>query len=169
MNGLSKLGAAAFALAAGVIALDQAVKYWVLHVVRLQTDQTLQLFGPFHLTGVWNQGVSFGLFRADHDLVRWALALFSVIVALVLASWVRRTQRPLFAVAVGLVMGGAIGNVIDRIRFGAVTDFIDISRLFYFPWVFNVADSAITIGIILLLLDMLRQEGQERAARGDAA
>ena len=68
------------------------------------------------------------------------------------------------------VLGGAIGNVIDRIRFGAVADFIDVSRL-YFPWVFNVADSAISIGIGLLLIDMLRQDGHERAAKAaeDAA
>ena len=76
----------------------------------------------------------------------------------------------IIAVAVGLVLGGAIGNVIDRIRFGAVADFIDVSRL-YFPWVFNVADSAISIGIGLLLIDMLRQDGHERAAKAaeDAA
>jgi signal peptidase II len=78
-----------------------------------------------------------------------------------LAVWVRATERPLFAVAVGLVMGGAVGNVIDRIRFGAVTDFIDASAL-HFPWIFNIADSAITIGICLLLLDMLRQDNQTR-------
>jgi signal peptidase II len=171
MSGLSKLGGAAFALAAAILVADQAVKHWILQVLQLQEGQTVQLFGPFHLTGVWNQGVSFGLLKANHDLVRWALALFSVVVSLVLASWVRKTSRPLFAVAVGLVMGGAIGNVIDRIRFGAVADFIDISRLFYFPWVFNVADSAITVGIVLLLIDMLRQESQERAGKpsGDAA
>ncbi len=80
----------------------------------------------------------------------------------------------MFAVAVGLVMGGAVGNVIDRIRFGAVADFVDVSRL-YFPWVFNLADSAISVGICLLLLDMLRQDGRERTERsakavgGDAA
>ncbi len=65
-------------------------------------------------------------------------------------------------------MGGAVGNVIDRIRFGAVADFVDVSRIGFFPWVFNVADSAITVGICLLLLDMLRQDGRERqsARRG---
>ena len=72
--------------------------------------------------------------------------------AAALAVWVRRTDRLVLAVAVGLIMGGAVGNVIDRVRFGAVTDFLDFSRL-WFPWVFNVADSAITIGVILLLWD----------------
>jgi signal peptidase II len=122
---------------------------------------------------VWNQGVSFGFLQARHDLVRWLLAAFSIGVAVTLGVWVRKAARPLFAMAVGLVMGGAVGNVIDRIRFGAVADFVDVSRL-YFPWVFNLADSAISVGICLLLLDMAIQDGRERGktakpAGGDAA
>jgi signal peptidase II len=171
MTGITKLGGMALALAVAVVIADQAVKYWILEVLRLQAGQSIPVFGPVRLTGVWNPGVSFGFLQAQHDLVRWALAVFSILVALMLAVWVRRTERPLFAVAVGLVMGGAVGNVVDRIRFGAVTDFVDVSQL-YFPWVFNVADSAISIGICLLLLDMLRQDGRERAAKavgGDAS
>ena len=164
MKGITKLGWMALVLAALVVVADQAVKHWILEVLRLGEGQTVPVFGPLHLTGVWNRGVSFGFLQAQQGLVRWALAAFSIVVAAMLALWVRRTERPLFAVAVGLVMGGAVGNVIDRIRFGAVADFMDVSRL-YFPWVFNVADSAITIGICLLLLDMLRQDGRERAER----
>jgi signal peptidase II len=170
MSGITKLGGAALLLAAVIVVADQAVKYWILNVLGLQEGQSIAVLGPIHLTGVWNQGVSFGFLQARHDLVRWLLAAFSLIVAVVLAGWVRTTERPLFAIAVGMVIGGAIGNVIDRIRFGAVTDFIDASKLF-FPWIFNVADSAISIGICLLLVDMLRQDGRERAAkaRQDAA
>jgi signal peptidase II len=174
MSGITKLGWTALLLALVVIVADQAVKTWVLDVLRLQEGQTIPVFGPLRLTGVWNPGVSFGFLQAHHDLVRWLLAAFSIVVAIMLAFWVRNAQRPLFAVAVGLVMGGAVGNVIDRIRIGAVADFIDVSPL-HFPWIFNVADSAITVGICLLLLDMLRQDGRERAARppvptgGDAA
>ena len=164
MSNITRLGWTAFILAIVVIVADQAVKYWVLEVLRLQEGQTIPVFGPFRLTGVWNPGVSFGFLQAQHDLVRWLLAAFSIGVAAMLAFWVRATQRSLFAVAVGLVMGGAVGNVIDRIRIGAVADFVDVSRL-YFPWVFNVADSAITIGICLLLVDMLRQDSRERAAK----
>ncbi|HEY2752068.1 signal peptidase II [Phenylobacterium sp.] len=164
MNGISKLGWLAFALAAVVVAIDQAVKAWILGGLNLPELVTLKVLGPFYLTMVWNPGVSFGFLQAQHDLARWVLAAFSIAVSIVLAAWVRRSGRPLFAVAVGLVMGGAIGNVIDRIRFGAVADFVDVSRL-HFPWVFNVADSAITVGICLLLLDMLRQDGRERATR----
>ncbi|MFI4964464.1 MAG: signal peptidase II [Caulobacterales bacterium] len=164
MTGITRLGWTALLLAAAVVVADQAVKHWVLQVLRLQEGQSIPVFGPLRLTGVWNPGVSFGFLQAQHDLVRWLLVAFSVVVAIILAVWVRTTRRPLFAVAVGLVIGGAVGNVIDRIRIGAVADFVDVSRL-YFPWVFNVADSAITVGICLLLLDMLRQDGRERAAR----
>lgn len=106
---------------------------------------------------VWNRGVSFGLLRADQDLIRWALTAFSFGVATWLVTWARTTDRPMMGYGLGLVIGGAVGNAIDRIRFGAVVDFFDVSRL-YFPWVFNVADSAITLGVILLLLDLTRSE-----------
>jgi len=166
----------AILLAVVVIAADQALKAWVLSGLNLPLIGTKPLFGPFALTMVWNQGVSFGFLRADHDIVRWLLAAFSIGVAILLAVWVRKADRPLFAIAVGLVMGGAVGNVIDRIRLGAVADFIDVRPLTggLFPWIFNLADSAITVGICLLLIDMLRQDGRERAAKsaegaGDAA
>ncbi len=168
---MSKLGRLAFLLAVLMVGADQGVKYWVHDVLRLAEGQTLPLFGPIRLTGVWNSGVSFGFLQAHHDLVRWALAAFSIGVAIMLAFWVRATERALFGVAVGLVMGGAVGNVIDRIRYGAVVDFIDASPL-HFPWIFNVADSAITVGIMLLLLDMLRQDAESKSsgpAAGDAA
>ena len=171
---MTRLGRRALILAAAVIVADQAVKWWILSGLNLPLVGSRQVAGPFYLSMVWNAGVSFGFLRAEHDLVRWLLAAFSISVAVVLALWVRRAERPLFATAVGLVIGGAVGNVIDRVRFGAVADFIDVSRL-YFPWVFNVADSAISIGICLLLIDMLRQDGRERAekaaqgAPGDAA
>jgi len=170
MSRITRLGWLALTLAVVVIGLDQAVKYWVLQVLRLEPGQSIPVAGPFRLTGVWNSGVSFGFLQAQHDLVRWLLAAFSIIVAILLAGWVRNAERRLFAVSVGLVIGGAIGNVIDRIRLGAVADFVDVSKL-YFPWIFNVADSAISVGIVLLLLDMLIQDNRERAAKaqGDAA
>jgi signal peptidase II len=163
MKAVTKLGLFAYLLAAVVVALDQASKFWILHVFQLPLKVTTPVAGPFHLTMVWNRGVSFGLLRADVDMTRWALVAFSIIVSVFLAVWVRRTSRRLTAVALGLVMGGAVGNVVDRIRFGAVADFIDVSRL-WFPWIFNVADAAITVGIVLLLLDMLLQDKQGAAA-----
>jgi signal peptidase II len=158
MKPVSRLGLAAYALALVVLALDQLSKHWILFVYDLPGRVSEHLFGPLALTMVWNRGVSFGLLRADQDLTRWLLTIFSLVVAAILAAWARKAVRPLLAMGLGLVIGGAVGNAIDRIRFGAVADFIDVQRLGFFPWVFNVADSAITLGVALLLLDSLRKE-----------
>lgn len=157
MRGVTRLGWAAFGLALAVIVVDQAVKAWIVDGLQLPIIATTPLLGPLHLTMVWNRGVSFGFLRADHDVMRWLLVAFSVIVAVMLAGWARRAERAPSALGLGLVMGGAVGNAIDRARFGAVVDFVDVTRLM-FPWVFNIADSAITVGVVLLLLDSLRRE-----------
>ncbi len=162
-------GPNAFTIALAVIVADQLIKFWILGSVfpsacepfhpspELYTPCTVPVFGPFNLSMVWNQGVSFGLFRGEAEWVRWALSAFSLVVAVALGFWARRVERPLLGIAIGLVMGGAIGNLIDRVRLGAVADFLDFQDL-WFPWVFNVADSGITIGVVLLLIDSLRQD-----------
>lgn len=160
---VTKLGWTAYAIAAVAVLLDQLSKYWILYVFELPAKGSVPVAGPLNLTMVWNQGVSFGLLRADQDITRWALAAFAIVVSVVLALWVRNAGRPILAYALGLIMGGAVGNVIDRIRFGAVADFIDVSAL-YFPWVFNIADAAINIGIALLLIDMIRGEKRGTSA-----
>jgi signal peptidase II len=164
MNSITRLGWTALILAAAIVVADQTVKHWILSVLNLPLKGVVPVAGPLRLTMVWNPGVSFGFLQGEQQLVRWLLAAFSIGVSILLAGWVRKAERPLFALAVGLVIGGALGNVIDRIRLGAVADFIDVSQL-YFPWVFNVADSAISVGICLLLIDMLRQDGRDRAAK----
>lgn len=154
---VSRLGWAAFLIAALVIAADQATKHWILHGLDLPRLLSVQVGGPVYLTMVWNQGVSFGLLQAEHEIIRWVLVAFSLGVAALLANWARAAYRWSMTVGLGLVIGGAIGNAIDRARFGAVVDFVDVSRLM-FPWVFNVADAGITVGVIFLLLDSLRRE-----------
>jgi signal peptidase II len=152
----NRLALSAYALAVAVSAADQALKWWVLQVYDLPDRISAQVVGPFWLSWVENRGVSFGVLNLDADwtrYTRWVLSIFSIAVALSLAVWVRKVERPILAVAVGLIMGGAIGNVIDRLRFGWVADFLDFSRL-WFPWVFNIADSAITVGAILLIWDL---------------
>lgn len=161
MARISRLGWAAYGIAVGVIALDQAVKAWILYGFNLPARLTVPVVGPFSLTMVWNKGVSFGLFRADEDLGRWLLAAFSLTVAAALAWWARKAERWTLGLSLGLIIGGAIGNAVDRVRFGAVVDFLDFSRLM-FPWVFNVADSAISVGVALLLLDSLFGEREAR-------
>lgn len=144
-------GPTAYSLALAVLVADQLSKMWFLSQ-GFAVGQSQPVFGPFSLTMVWNKGVSFGLFRGEAEWVRWALTIFSLGVAITIAVWARKVQRPLLGWAFGLIMGGAIGNMIDRIRFGAVADFLDFHGL-GFPWVFNIADSAISIGVVLLLID----------------
>ncbi|MFA4894394.1 signal peptidase II [Brevundimonas sp.] len=158
---ISRLAVTAFAFAILVVVLDQLTKAWILSGLDLREAGRVEILPPIlNFTWVENRGVSFGLF--GDGSARWMLSLFSIIVAGVLGWWALRADRRLLISAIGLVMGGAIGNVIDRIRFGFVVDFIDFSGTRVFPWVFNVADSAITIGVLLLILDSVLSE---RAAK----
>jgi signal peptidase II len=164
MTRVSRLALLAYTLALVVVVADQALKYWILDVYRLPerlaelatqgADRpSIAVLGPFHLTLVRNNGVSFGFMNIEASWTRWALTAFSLAVAAALAVWAWRVEKPLLAVSVGLIMGGAVGNAIDRIHLGAVTDFLDFSTL-HFPWVFNVADSAISVGSVLLVWDL---------------
>ena len=156
-------------LAVGVFALDQASKYWILEILRfsppgcLETHlgcRHIELSPIFDLTMVWNYGVSFGMLTAGNGAARWGLVAMSLVIAGMFVWWMRGATRSLTGWALGLVVGGALGNLVDRVRFGAVADFLDFSGL-YFPWVFNVADAAITVGAALLALDFLRH-GEEK-------
>ena len=152
-RGVTRLGLFAYILAGVVLVLDQASKLWVLNGLHLADRGQIPVLPFFRLTMVMNQGVSFGLLRADGPVGRWLLVAAALAVVVGLVAWVRRADRALFATALGLIIGGALGNnLIDRARIGQVVDFLDFSGL-YFPWVFNIADSAITIGVVLLLLD----------------
>jgi signal peptidase II len=156
--GVTRWGWRAYAIAAVVLILDQLTKYWILSVVRLPEGATMEVMWPLQFTRIWNEGVSFGLLQAQHDLVRWGMVAFNLVVAVLLSFWVRTQTRLVPALGLALLIGGAIGNAIDRARFGAVVDFIDVQRLGFFPWIFNIADAGITIGVILILLDSLRRE-----------
>ena len=147
-----------------VFALDQFTKWLVLGPGQFSPPgcrevgyncRFIELTPFFDLQMVWNRGISFGLLRADEGLARWGLVLSSLVIAGFFVWWLRTADRRVTAAALGLVIGGAIGNVIDRIRFGAVADFLDFNGLGFFPWVFNVADAAITCGALLLAFDMI--------------
>ena len=116
--------------------------------------------GFFRLVMVWNTGVSFGLLGGDGALPPWVLSAVAVAVCIGLFVWLRRTDRVLTGWGIGLVMGGAIGNVIDRARWGAVFDFADF-HIGHWHWpAFNVANSAIVVGVGLMLIDSLVGEKQ---------
>jgi signal peptidase II len=144
----------AYALAAAWVVLDQLSKWWIVDVFHLPIRTPVVVTPFFSLSMVWNRGVSFGLLRADLDLGRWGLVAFALAVAIALGIWVRKAEHALLALALGLIIGGAVGNLIDRARVGAVVDFLDFTGL-HFPWVFNVADCGVTVGVALVLLDSL--------------
>jgi len=155
-RGSGRLAVIGFGVSALVFVLDQLTKHIMLRVVDLDAGgpgSQIKVLDPiFNFTMVWNRGVSFGLFAADSLWQRSLLIGFSLIIAGVLAAWLVKAERKLQAISLGLVIGGAIGNVVDRIAYGAVADFLDFSGL-YFPYVFNIADAGISVGVALLLLD----------------
>lgn len=154
---ISRLAYAAYAFAIVVIVLDQLTKAWIISGLSLQEIGRIPVLPPIlNFSWVENTGVSFGLFGGGE--ARWGLTIFSIVVSAGLGWWALKADRRLLVTAIGLVMGGALGNVIDRVRFGYVVDFIDFSGTGVFPWVFNVADSAITVGVILLILDSLKSD-----------
>jgi signal peptidase II len=147
---LSSLG---LGIAALTLLADQAHKVWMLYVYDIGARGTVQLAPFFDLVLVWNQGVSYGLLQQRSELGRWALILFAFASAMALIVWLARITSALAAACIGLIIGGAIGNAIDRILYGAVADFFSL-HAFGFEWyVFNVADTAIVAGVVGLLYE----------------
>ena len=153
---MRRLELQAMVLVVVTLVLDQISKELVLGYL-LKTGQVVPVFdGFFRLVVVWNKGVSFGMLGGDKALAPWILSAVAVAVCIALFIWLRRTDRPLHGWGIGLVIGGAIGNVIDRARWGAVFDFADF-HIGQWHWpAFNVADSAITCGAVLIAIDSLR-------------
>lgn len=159
------LPAFGFAVAALIVIADQISKHVILRVVDLDRIGQIRVLDPwFNLSMVWNRGVSFGLFQADSAWQRAILIGLSLVIASVLVVWMFKAARRLQALAFGMIIGGAIGNVVDRIAYGAVADFLDFSGL-YFPFVFNVADAGISVGVAVLLLDAFVNGDDGKARR----
>jgi len=138
--------------ALATLALDQASKLYLLHVVGLPAHYPIDLLPFIELTPVWNRGVSWGMFQQEGGFGRWALTAFQVIAAAALAVWMWRARGRMTGLGLGLIVGGAIGNAIDRMSYGAVFDFIHFhTPVFDFIYVFNVADAAIVLGVPCLL------------------
>jgi signal peptidase II len=156
-----------FLTAGVVLVVDQATKLWVLFVQRIVETGPVQI-GPFaELIEVWNRGVSYGMFQQSTDLGRWLLVAVSVVAAGAFAVWLTRTADRVLAGALGLLIGGAVGNAIDRTAYGAVFDFIHLHWGDWSWYVFNVADAAIVAGVAGLLYDAWRSRhdasGADRA------
>ncbi|MEO8176990.1 MAG: signal peptidase II [Sphingomicrobium sp.] len=145
-----KLG---YFIAAVVFAADQLVKWLMIGPFALQTVRQIVLLPIFNLSWTENNGISLGLLNAETDTGRWALVALTGAIALGVAVWIGREKQRGDQLALGMVLGGALGNILDRIRFGYVVDFADLHFGDFRPFlVFNVADAAISIGVIILLL-----------------
>ena len=149
--------------AAAVFAVDQLSKYLVVQLMGLRSVGTIEVFPPFlTFRMAWNQGVNFGLFSNDAQVMRWVLIAVAVLIAVWVAAWVRREMLGKPAqTAAGLLIGGAAGNVADRLVYGAVADFLNMSCCgINNPFAFNVADMAIFAGALGLIFF----GGREKAA-----
>ena len=142
-----------FGVASFTALIDQANKLFMLHVYDIGAKGKITVTPFFDMVLVWNKGVSYGLFPQDSALGRLGLIAFAVVACVALTIWLARVTTPLAAVAIGLVIGGAVGNAIDRIAYGAVADFYAF-HAFGFEWyIFNIADVAIVAGVIGLLYE----------------
>ncbi|MGB3046117.1 MAG: signal peptidase II [Xanthobacteraceae bacterium] len=153
-------------LRAGIVAavialvLDQATKLWLLFVFELGRRGAVQVTPFFDLVLAWNTGISYGWFQQDGPVGAAVLLGFKVIAVIALAIWMARSKTRLATIGLGLIIGGAIGNAIDRAAYGAVVDF----ALLHIQWggktlnwyVFNIADAAIVVGVAALLYDSFR-------------
>jgi signal peptidase II len=144
-----------------VFAADQLTKWIVTGPLELQTVRQIVLLPIFNLSWTENYGISLGLFNAESDTGRWVLVAVTAVIALGVAIWIGREKQRGDQLALGMVLGGAMGNILDRVRFGYVVDFADLHFGKIQPFlVFNVADAAISIGVVILLLRafLLRNE-----------
>jgi signal peptidase II len=139
------------------LVLDQASKLWLLNVVDLDRRGGMRLTPFFDLMPAWNTGISYGWLQNDSQAGQIALMAVKAVAVVALAIWMVRAQTRLATVALGLIIGGAIGNAIDRLAYGAVFDFAlfhaEIAGNTYYWYVFNLADVAIVAGVAALLYD----------------
>ena len=135
-----------------VILVDQLTK-WLIRNSLLESERYVEVSNFFNIVEVWNRGVSFGLLANDSNWTPHLLSALALFITIFLIGWLKKTKTILLAIALGLIIGGAVGNVIDRIIWGAVFDFLDFHISHYHWPAFNIADTAISIGVVLTLLD----------------
>jgi signal peptidase II len=140
-----------------VVALDQASKLWLLFVFDIARRGAVKVTPFFDLVLAWNVGISFGWFQNDSQIAQIVLMIIKAVAVIVLAIWMARSRTLIATVALGLIIGGAIGNAIDRFAYGAVVDFalfhVQIGGNTFNWYVFNLADVAIVAGVAALLYD----------------
>jgi signal peptidase II len=155
---------AAYVTALAIFVIDQLTKWVVSVPLALQARDTIEILPIFRLRWVENHGISLGLLNATTPTGRWMLVAMTAAIAIGVAWWIRREEKRGDQLALSLVLGGALGNIVDRVRHGYVVDFADLHFGAFSPFlVFNVADAAISIGVVILLLRafLLREKAPE--------
>lgn len=142
-------------IAVVALALDQFSKFFFYRLLVDEGRRVIEILPVFNLVTVWNYGISFGMFNSGSAEASIVFVVLALAIVAALLFWLRSATSPLVSIALGLVIGGAIGNVVDRLRFGAVFDFLDFHVGGWHWPAFNVADSAITVGVVLLCIDAL--------------
>lgn len=132
---------------------DRLHKWWTLNVLDLPQVGRIQLTQNFDIVMAWNKGVSYGLFQAETTAGRIGLVVFALAIVIGLGVWLARVANRPIAIAIGLIIGGALGNVLDRLVYGAVADFFSFHAFGFYWYIFNVADIWIAIGVGLILLE----------------
>jgi signal peptidase II len=146
-------GAIGFGVAAIVFILEQISKWIILGPLDLRSAFQIRILPIFNLTYTENHGISLGMFQASSDAMRWLLVAVTAAIATGVAVWITREEKRGDQIALGMVLGGALGNILDRVRHGYVVDFADLHFGDFRPFfIFNVADAAISIGVVILLL-----------------
>ncbi len=153
-------------VALATFALDQASKLYLLYGYDLPVREPLVLAPFLELVVAWNQGISYGLFKQNTEVGRWALVAVQIAAAIGLSLWMVRASGRILVLSLALIVGGAAGNALDRIVFGAVFDFVHFHVGAWSWYVFNVADAAIVAGVIGLLYDALVLERQRTRHAG---
>src|ERR1700722_5703857 len=151
-NCLTLLGVVAALI---VLAVDQASKWWILYRLALPDIGQLVVLPVLNFPMVWNRGVTFGRLNGFGGWSYLVLAGVAFAVVVALGMWLRRAESPVVAAALGAIVGGALSNVLDRLRYGGVVDFIQAHLGAWSWYVFNLADAAIVCGVVTLLLDSL--------------
>jgi len=155
----------AYSLALLIFAFDQLSKWFVAGPLGLDIEgQQIKLLPIFDFTRVHNHGISLGFAQAQNDAHRWLLVAMTAAIAVGVAWWIRKEQQRGDQLALAMILGGALGNIVDRVQFGYVVDFLDLHFGSFRPfYVFNVGDAAISIGVVILLLRafLLREKGDK--------
>ncbi len=143
----------AYSFALLIFVVDQLSKWFVIGPLNLDAVQNIELLPFFDFTWVENRGISLGIAQAQNETHRWILVAVTAAIAVGVAWWIRREEARGDQLALAMVLGGALGNIVDRTRFGYVVDFLDLHFGTFRPfYVFNVGDAAISIGVVILLL-----------------